>query len=75
MAERSALYRLIDAKLPGTFEEFVAARRPEKSWQTIAEDIAEATGEKVTKQVLRNWFAGRISYAATIDADTSVGAT
>lgn len=68
MAERTALYKLIDTKLPTTFEEFVAARLPGKSWQAIAEEITKVTGERVTRQVLRKWFAGRISYEVKVDA-------
>jgi len=69
MATRSTLYQLIEAKLsPTTFEDFMAARRPHKSWQTITEEIAEQTDVVVSKEVLRRWFAGRISYEARVAA-------
>lgn len=67
MAERSTLYRLIEARLaPTSFEDFIAARRPTKSWQSIADEITEQTGVDLTKEVLRRWFADRISYEVKI---------
>jgi hypothetical protein len=67
MAERSHLYQLIEAKLaPVTFEEFMAERRPQSSWQAIATEITQKTGVALTKEVLRRWFAGRISYDVKI---------
>lgn len=69
MAERSTLYRLIEAKLaPVTFEDFIATRRPQKGWQAICDEIEESTGEHVGREVLRRWFAGRISYEVKVDA-------
>lgn len=70
MAERSALYRLIEAKLaPVTFEDFIATRRPQRAWQSIVDEIEESTGVHVGREVLRRWFAGRISYQVKVDAE------
>jgi hypothetical protein len=80
MAEQpTTLYQLIDARLaalpePVTFEAFIAARRPMRSWQAIADDIKRTTGIEVTKEVLRRWFDGRISYVTKIAPFSSAGA-
>jgi hypothetical protein len=56
----STLYRLIDRKLDGKFDGWVTARRPAMSWQEIADEIYEATGERPTRETVRLWFADRI---------------
>lgn len=53
-------YRLIDEKLGGKFDEFVAEHRATLSWDEIAEAIFASTGETVTRETLRAWFAGRL---------------
>lgn len=71
MADRSDRYQLIEARLaakaePVTFEDFIAARRPHKSWRTISADIADVTGVPVSHTLLRRWFADRISYEVKV---------
>lgn len=67
MAERSTHYRLIEAKLaPVTFEDFIAARRPHKSWRTIAAELTEITDVEISYEVLRRWFSSRISYEVKV---------
>jgi hypothetical protein len=56
----STLYRLIQEKLGGKLDEFVAQRRPAKSWQEIADEIREVTGERPTRETVRLWYAHRI---------------
>lgn len=57
---RTPLFRLIEAKLGESLEEFVAARRqPSKSWREIAEELEQLTGESVTDTSVRTWFAER----------------
>lgn len=60
MTQPSRLYRLIEMKLDEPLADFVAARRfPTKSWQEIAEEIEQRTGETLTGEVVRRWFADR----------------
>lgn len=67
MAERSIRYQLIEARLaPVTFEDFIAARRPQRSWQSIVDEITEETGVELGKEILRRWFADRISYEVRV---------
>lgn len=56
----STLYRLIDAKLGGKLDEFVATRRPAMSWQEIADELREVTGERPTRETVRLWYVDRI---------------
>jgi hypothetical protein len=55
----SPLFRLIDDKVGG-LDEFVASRRPQKTWQEIADEIRELTGEAPTRETVRLWFADRL---------------
>jgi hypothetical protein len=59
MTQPSRLYRLIEVQLDGaSLADFVAQRRlPTKSWREIAEEIYELTGEKISEETLRLWFA------------------
>lgn len=57
------MYRLIEMKLDEPLTDFVAARRlptrqlPAKSWQEIADEIEQRTGETITGEAMRRWFA------------------
>jgi len=61
MTQPSRLYRLIESQLDGaSLPDFVAQRRPpSKSWREIADEIRELTGETVSEETLRLWFADR----------------
>lgn len=67
MQPTSALYRLIDAKLDGKFDEFVASRRGTHTWPELADAIREATGEDVNRETLRLWFAGRLEVTVAVE--------
>jgi hypothetical protein len=54
------MYRLIDAKLDGGLDEFVASRRPLVTWQEIADQIRELTGERPTRETVRLWYVDRL---------------
>lgn len=45
----------IGAALGQPLQEFVADRRPEKSWPAIVIDIYESAGVSATEQTLRRW--------------------
>ena len=62
----SRLYRLIEGRLDGTLAEFVAARRPDMSWLSIAEELHRQTGVEVSWESLRRWFVDRIQVEVTI---------
>lgn len=65
MTQPSPLYRLIESKLEEPLTDFVAARRlPTKSWREIADEIRERTGEQVTGERVRQWFADTDAPAA-----------
>lgn len=71
MANTSSLrYQLIEDRLKAqhdiAFTDFIAERRPHASWRTIAAEIKELTGVPVGHEILRRWFADRISYAVTV---------
>lgn len=60
VTQPSPLYRLIESKLGESLPDFVAARRlPTKSWREIADEIHDITGETVTGEGVRLWFAER----------------
>lgn len=46
---------MADAGWP--LEDFVAARRPDRSWRLIAIEITNRTGIDITGEALRGWFA------------------
>jgi hypothetical protein len=55
---RSSLYRLIEKQLGASLADYVATRRPERSWRTIAAELSEQIGDDViTHESLRTWFA------------------
>jgi hypothetical protein len=62
----SLLYQLIEAKLPGTLADFVAARRATQPWGAIAEELSTLTGHDVSDETLRRWFADRITVEVKI---------
>lgn len=73
MAENSSQYStsylLIEARLKAQnieFTEFIAARRPTVSWRSIATEIKTLTEVSIGHEILRRWFADRISYAVTV---------
>lgn len=57
---------LIEKRLDGTIEEFVAARRATSSWTAMAAELTEKTGLPVSDETLRRWFADRISYEVKV---------
>lgn len=73
-ATPSRLYRMIEERIDGTLAEYVAARRPGKTWRQIAEEVQAETRIEVSWESLRSWFAGRISYEAKVDAESPVSA-
>lgn len=49
--------QLVDLKLDGTLNDFVALRRGAgRSWRLISRDIYEQTGIDVTNETLRSWY-------------------
>lgn len=62
----SPLFRMIEARLPGTLPEFVAARKATKSWDEMAEEIVTTTEIEVSGETLRRWFADRITVEVKI---------
>lgn len=52
---------MIEARLPGTLAEFVAARRAGSTWDEMAAEIVSATQIEVSGETLRRWFADRIT--------------
>ena len=69
MAQQSRLYRMIEARIDGTLAEFIAARRPQMGWRSIAKDIDQRTGIWVSGETLRLWFADRV----TVETVVTVG--
>lgn len=58
MTQPSPLFRLVEAQLGGSLLEFIADRRlPTKTWQEIADEIKERTGEQVSREWLRKIYA------------------
>ncbi len=67
MTQPTTLYRLVEAKLGGgTLVDYVVERRGSMSWRAMAADLSERTGEEVSYETLRNWFADRITTTVTI---------
>jgi hypothetical protein len=60
MSRPTRLHRLIEERLDCSLAEYVAARRPDTSWQDLADEIHKATGIEVSDEALRLWFADRI---------------
>jgi hypothetical protein len=72
VTQPSPLYRLIESKLDEPLTDFVAARRlPTKSWREIADEIYERTGETVTGERIRQWFADADTPASTPSASAA----
>lgn len=66
MTQPTPLYRLVEARLGGSLDEYVAERRATTSWRAMAADLTERTGENVTHQTLMSWFADRIETTVTV---------
>lgn len=69
MADRSSHYQLIEDGLKArglVFTDFIAERRPGVGWRTIAREITELTEVSITGEMLRRWFADRITYEVTV---------
>lgn len=50
--------RLIEMQIVGTLSDYVMTRRAAgKSWRQITLDIRDDTGEDVSFETLRGWFA------------------
>lgn len=57
----SQLYRLVEGRLDGTLPDYVQkALSSSMSWRTMAADLHERTGIKVSHETLRSWFGHRI---------------
>lgn len=55
--ERSALWRLLDSKLRGGLDKYVAAHRARQhGWEWIAQDLYSITGVRTTDETLRRWY-------------------
>jgi hypothetical protein len=56
--KRSATYQLVEIKLGRDPSEYLRGLRAAgKSWQMIAFDLYDATGQRVTTETLRAWGA------------------
>ena len=67
MTQPTPLYRLVEAGLDGgSLDEYVARNRASMSWRAMAADLTERTGEYVTYETLRSWFADRIETTVTV---------
>ena len=54
----SVLYQLIEMRMGVKLTDFVPMRRGEgASWETIARDVVAASGQVLTSETLRLWFA------------------
>lgn len=69
MTQPTPLYRLVEARLggEGSLARYVEERRASTSWRTMAADLTERTGESVTHETLRLWFADRIKTVVTVE--------
>jgi hypothetical protein len=76
MSQTTALYRLVEKSLGEPLVDYVAARRATTSWRAMAADLSERTGEKVTYETLRGWFADRVktTVVKTVVVTESAGA-
>lgn len=66
MSQPTPLYQLVEARLGGSLEEYVAERRATTSWRAMAADLTERSSVQVTYETLRGWFADRIETTVTI---------
>lgn len=68
MTQPTPLYRLVEARLggEGSLTQYVEERRATTSWRAMAVDLSERTGESVTYETLRLWFADRIETTVTV---------
>lgn len=61
MSEPTRSEKLIEIALGEPVAEFVAQRRPDMSWRTLAKEITSRTGESITGETLRQWMDGRLA--------------
>lgn len=66
MTQPTPLYRLVEAALGRRLDEYVAEHRAAMSWRAMAADLSQRTGETVTYETLRSWFADRIETTVTV---------
>lgn len=66
MTQPTPLYRLVEARLGKPLSEYVAERRATTSWRAMAADLTEKTGESVTYETLRGWFADRLQTTVVV---------
>lgn len=57
MADRPAIYLLIEERLGESLARFVAERRPQTSWRRLSLEIWKRTQVDVSYEALRTWFA------------------
>jgi len=66
----SLLYQVIETKLDGTIVDFVrgfvAANGATLPWTAMAAELADLTGQEVSDETLRRWFADRITVEVKI---------
>jgi hypothetical protein len=69
MTQPTPLYRLVEARLggEGALTEYVTTHKATTSWRTMAADLTERTGETVTYETLRGWFADRVKVTVTVE--------
>lgn len=56
---RSPLYELIEARIDGTLADYVAERRDDTSWRSMAAELSERTGRRINGETLRLWFTAQ----------------
>jgi hypothetical protein len=69
MTQPSVLYQLIDSRLADGLPRLIEQRRPGATWQEIADEIEQITGQPVNRETLRLWFADRLEVRAFIRPD------
>jgi len=64
---RTDKQRLADLLLGQPVEEWIAARRPDTSWEKIAAELTQATqgGIEVTDMTVRRWMTDQLDDIAT----------
>lgn len=66
MTQPTPLYRLVEVALGRKLDDYVAENRAAMSWRAMAADLSQRTGETVTYETLRSWFADRIETTVTV---------
>lgn len=65
MPEMTLAQQLADLRLGGNLERFVSTRRDKAvSWRTIAAELHDATGLRLSHEALRSWYGAADRSAA-----------